>query len=757
MTQNKRVLAVVLAGGFGTRLSPLTDSKPKPLVKILDTPVLCHVLDKVQKINPVKTVVSTYYKADMIEKMCHSRKEKIVCKREKTPLGTAGGVKYCADDDFDACLVVSGDGVFDFDIAPALRFHFDNDNDVTIVTARHENPTDFGSVICDETGTVIEFCEKPSWKRVKTSLVNTGIYILSSYAINRIPDRCKYDFSTQLFLKLLEEGRKIKSITLDGAWYDVGTLDEFYTCNMNAAKGKLSSIINDGVKTESLVRVGVSVPSFAYVPEDVSLGKNINIDESVVGEGSVFCDDADVSKSVVGSHCFVGKGSGVFGAILGDDVTVGENCIVSEGSCIGDGVRIADGCVVDKNTHLAPYTSFGRKDMKMTDFSRFRYLFYDDGLSVFDKDEGFDTFAVFAKAIVIAFKKSEDRNVSVCIGCSKESFSVKNALVSGFSGENVFCYDCKDSDKNLVLFSSKITMCDVGVYADVKDDKVNIFICRDGKPVCDLEERKIMKVFSEIINEKNELCKENTAFQIVEFPSKTLYETRLSSFVSKCLGGKLKIDEKLCFDKDMLTQYESLSCLCRVLCAFGISTSSRPCKDCHEVFIDEEERLFIKTKNKILDKEHLVGIAMKNCDLLSCEKTMFSENVPFMLRKRYGNHVPTDGICNMSDDGFLMAAVLCISSLTGENVEKLAMELAPFVLYRDVYALESNRGDVMEKLSKLYNSSADKNIDGIHLTLAEGEVSVVPGRIAGLKIVAEAANYEMAKELCFKIGDAIKN
>ena len=244
MQKNNDIACVILAGGFGTRLAPLTDIKPKPLVSILDTPVLESILGAVEDLKPSSITVSAHFHSEQIEKLCKDNHRNVVCKKENIPLGTAGGVKFCYDGKSENVLVVSGDAVFDFSLSDAVDFHIKNNSDVTIVACRNENPTRYGTIETDSENNVVAFCEKPSWKKVRSSLVNTGIYLLSRRVLFEIPDNMAYDFSNNLFPRLLRERADIKVFEAEGFWCDVGCFSEYASCNKYAADGLLACIPN---------------------------------------------------------------------------------------------------------------------------------------------------------------------------------------------------------------------------------------------------------------------------------------------------------------------------------------------------------------------------------------------------------------------------------------------------------------------------------------------------------------------------------
>ena len=173
------VEAIVLAGGKGTRLAPLTEDTPKPMLKILGKTVLESVFDRIRACGVKKARVTTMYLPWQVESLgSQFGSLSVEYVREQRPLGTAGAVKNAFSGESDTVLVLSGDGAFDFDLKKALDFHFEKNADVTIVTYKTENPLDYGVVLYDKDGRIERFDEKPPWSKVISGTVNTGIYII---------------------------------------------------------------------------------------------------------------------------------------------------------------------------------------------------------------------------------------------------------------------------------------------------------------------------------------------------------------------------------------------------------------------------------------------------------------------------------------------------------------------------------------------------------------------------------------------------
>ena len=218
--------AVIMAGGEGTRLRPVTGELPKPMAPLLGRPMLEHICAALK------------YRAEDIERAFSDGAALGVHMQyrvEREALGTAGGVKNCADfygdEDF---LVISGDAACDLDLSRLMREHREADAAATLALHRSREPLSYGLAVTDGDGDVRCFIEKPQWSRVVTDLVNTGIYILSPRAMALVPEGRPFDFAKELFPLLLARGERLRGVALDGYWCDVGTPLAYYRCCIDA-------------------------------------------------------------------------------------------------------------------------------------------------------------------------------------------------------------------------------------------------------------------------------------------------------------------------------------------------------------------------------------------------------------------------------------------------------------------------------------------------------------------------------------------
>lgn len=235
--------AVIMAGGEGRRLRPVTGDTPKPLAPLLGRPVMEHILRLLAGQGFDTVCAALRYRAEEIMARFGDGSAlglSLQYRVEAEPLGTAGGVKNCADftgnEDF---LVISGDAACDFDLAALVRAHREAGAAATLALYRSAEPLPYGLAVTDGEGLVRAFVEKPGWPQVVTDLVNTGIYVLSPRAMALVPDGKPFDFAKDLFPLLLKQGEKLLGLAMDGYWCDIGSPLAYYRCCVDALEGRL--------------------------------------------------------------------------------------------------------------------------------------------------------------------------------------------------------------------------------------------------------------------------------------------------------------------------------------------------------------------------------------------------------------------------------------------------------------------------------------------------------------------------------------
>ncbi|PWK13847.1 nucleotidyltransferase-like protein [Tumebacillus permanentifrigoris] len=241
--------AVIMAGGQGTRLRPLTNRMPKPMVPLLDRPCMEYIIDLLKSHGITEIAVTLQYLPQVIQHHFgdgSSSGVRLHYFEETTPLGTAGSVKNASDFLDETFLVISGDALTDFDLTNAIQKHRECAALGTMMLTEVEDPTRFGVVTTDERGRIARFQEKPAWDEVFSHTVNTGIYILEPQILTLIEPGVVYDFSKQLFPSMLEQGLPLYGFVGEGYWSDIGTPEQYRETQVDMIYGRVNVDLRAG-------------------------------------------------------------------------------------------------------------------------------------------------------------------------------------------------------------------------------------------------------------------------------------------------------------------------------------------------------------------------------------------------------------------------------------------------------------------------------------------------------------------------------
>jgi mannose-1-phosphate guanylyltransferase / phosphomannomutase len=253
--------AVVMAGGEGTRLRPLTSNQPKPMVPIVGKPCMEHILDLLRTHAFDDVIVTLAFMPQAIRGYFGDGEAfglPIRYSVEEAPAGTAGSVKLAEEALDETFLVISGDALCDIDLGALVRFHKEKGALATIGLKSVPNPLEFGIVVTDGEGRIERFLEKPSWGQVFTDTINTGIYVLEPEVLRHVPVETPYDFSKELFPLLLEMGKPLYGFVCEGYWQDIGNLDQYRQANFDALDERLRLEV-PGIRLRGNIWVGEGV------------------------------------------------------------------------------------------------------------------------------------------------------------------------------------------------------------------------------------------------------------------------------------------------------------------------------------------------------------------------------------------------------------------------------------------------------------------------------------------------------------------
>ncbi len=350
--------AVVMAGGFGTRIQPLTNSIPKPMLPILNKPMMEHIIKRLKFVGIQEIIVLLYFKPEVIQNYFKDGKDfgvKINYVLPDDDYGTAGAVKKAQKYLDERFIVVSGDLVTDFDFKEIIGFHHAVGSKLTITLTSVEDPLQFGVVITDKEGKILRFLEKPGWGEVFSDTINTGIYVIEPEILNYIPDNIPFDFSKDLFPRLMKEGITLYGYNAKGYWRDVGNPESYREVNKDILEGKVKLDIDgekivypSGVlytKTKDIPE-NAEIVGKVVIDENVKISKNVKLENVVIGKNTFIEENSYIKDSVIWWNVNIGKSCGFINAVICNNNDISNNIKAEHG------VIIAEGCEIDDNVNF---------------------------------------------------------------------------------------------------------------------------------------------------------------------------------------------------------------------------------------------------------------------------------------------------------------------------------------------------------------------------------------------------------------------
>lgn len=347
---------IILAGGQGMRLRPLTCDRPKPMMRILDKPLLEWTVLALAEQGFDEVTIAVRYKGDSIAEYFgdgSSMGIKVNIFDEDSNLGTAGCVAAIMDKSDDDCLVLCGDTLTDINYRRVAEYMNTKSADLVIAVTRAQDPTRFGCCTLDENNKILGFSEKPSWGLVESNIVNTGIYMLSNKAVKMIPRDQFVDFGMSYFPKVVEKGLSVYGYQFENYWMDIGEPAAYIKGCADAAAGK---VYLSGKHMSARPGQGVNIIQPVFIGPDVTLGRGIELGPNVCICGNVEIQDGcKIRNSVIDRDAAIFEGTTVDGAAICQNVNIGKNCTINKGTVIGSNCNIGDGCTLREGISIWPY------------------------------------------------------------------------------------------------------------------------------------------------------------------------------------------------------------------------------------------------------------------------------------------------------------------------------------------------------------------------------------------------------------------
>lgn len=473
--------AVVMAGGEGTRLRPLTSNQPKPMVPVFNKPIMEYIIRLLKDQGITDIVVTLQFLPQMIKNYFGDGSDlgvNLSYAIEQTPLGTAGSVKNAESHLDETFIVISGDALTDFNLKEVVDFHRKKHSLATIALKRSENPLEFGVVITDDDGNIERFLEKPTWGEVFSDTINTGIYVLEPEIFNYIESDKMVDFSKDVFPQVLDDNKPLYGYVSTGYWCDIGNYEQYVQAHQDVMRGE-AKISPPGIKMRDDVWIGDGsyIHPSVEINGPVVIGQNVRIEEgseirelSVIGNNVIIGPEGHTHRAIVWDNTYVGSQTNLHGCV------VGRSCDIKHGVRIDQGVVIGDECVLGENSiinHDVKIYPFKSVDAGATinssiiwETKGMRSLFGKEGVSGL---VGVDLTPDIALRLAMAYGTSLKKEGAVMLSSdvSRASRMIKRAMIAGLNSTGIDCRDLRSAYATINRFNTRISQCSGGVHIRV--------------------------------------------------------------------------------------------------------------------------------------------------------------------------------------------------------------------------------------------------------------------------------------------------
>ena len=346
--------AILLAGGKGTRLRPLTIHTPKPIVPIFNRAFLNYQIDLLKQVPEIDEVIlSLNYQPRRIEEMFGDGADlgiKIRYVVEPIPLGTAGAIKYAGDKLTESVVVFNGDVMTQLDLAAVIRMHRERQARATIVLTPVENPSAYGLVETDGDGNIQRFLEKPRPEEITTNHINAGIYVLEPDTFDRIPSEVAWSIERSYFPSLVERGETFVGYIYNGYWIDIGTPEKYTQVHHDIMDGRFvappfagATTVRTCVAPDARIEPGAAIEDPVFIDEGVLVKAGARVGPyTVLGRQTQVEEGAVVERAIVWPNCRIGSHATISDAVLGRQCHIGRNVSLNSGAVLGDKTTLTD-------------------------------------------------------------------------------------------------------------------------------------------------------------------------------------------------------------------------------------------------------------------------------------------------------------------------------------------------------------------------------------------------------------------------------
>ena len=804
------VKAIIMAGGEGSRLRPLTCDLPKPMVPIMNKPVLEHTIGLLKSYGITDIGITLLYHPQIIKDYFgngHSHGVNIYYFLEESPLGTAGGIKNARDFLDETFIVISGDSLTDLDIDKALKYHQSKKSIATLILAKVDVPLEYGVVLTDEDGSVKGFVEKPSWGEIFSDMVNTGIYILEPEILNYIELGKNTDFSRDVFPTLLSSSKKIFGYVTNDYWCDIGDTHSYINSHCDILNGKLKIDIGDQFNENVWVGPGTVIDKSARIIPPCVIGSNCKIgsgsvigSHTVIGNNTIVKNDVSIVRSILWDNCYVENGGELRGAILCNHVNLKNYVSVFENSVIGEGCKINERSIIKPNIRLWPekvVEPLAIVDRNMIWGAKHNSkIFGENGISGIINVDISPEYATRLGAAYGSHLKTGSK-VVVSSTNSNSARMFKHAFISGILSVGIEVFNMSSLLTPISRYAISFLKAEGGIHIKTDMDNPNLirvdFMDSRGTSISKFSERKIENFFfredfkrcsSQQISRLNNITDfsrcyvrnliKNTNVNAIIQHSPRICIFSKSEFVCSIVGPMLTNMgcQTICYEN-----YSDISSVTSVLvetnCEFGaiidsngenltlISREGIVVKDdLFEAFIS----LIIFKRSPgttfyvpITSSDVIERLASRYRCVVKRTKNCLQAVMDEILSERSSSAGSDQLVLNFDAIAGLVKIIeyMCASGIT---LNQLLLEIPKiYIDKKSIYCPWELKGTVMRRI---INDNKDKKaelLDGIKLYLEDGWVLIIPDAdTPAFKIISEGSSAITAKEHCVRFHNIVE-
>lgn len=538
--------AVIMAGGQGTRLRPLTCNMPKPMMPIVNRPIMEHIIEILKENGIDDIVVTLRYLSDEIIQYFEDGSRfgvKIKYFIEEVPLGTAGSVKNAEEFLDDTFIVISGDALIDINLTKAIEYHIKKKAVGTLILKQVLVPLEYGVVITDKEGRITDFLEKPSWSEVFSDKANTGIYILEPKIFSYYEKGEKFDFSKDLFPILINNNEPLFGYITDEYWCDIGSVEQYHKCNFDMLRGDINIKIKEKKCKENIcIEENCEISPKVKIIPPVFIGKNTKIYNNaqigpytVIGENNIISSDATIKRSILFNNCYIGNNCEIRGSILCknvqlqskvsifEDTTIGEDTLIESKVIIKPGVKIWSSKIIESSSVVRSNVIWAGN------FSK----------SIFGKNSisggvNIDITPEFVSKLGSAYGSLLKPGTKVIISCNNHGAAqmFKHSLATGLLSMGIDVYDLNVMTTIMTRYSVSFLGVSgaIHIIVDKEDtEKANILFMDDMG--LDIDKNMKRKIESSFNREDFRRVKADSIKKISEFPN--IIENYIRSIIKR--------------------------------------------------------------------------------------------------------------------------------------------------------------------------------------------------------------------------------